>query len=229
MKRIAIVQSNYIPWRGYFDLIASADEFIIFDDMQYTRRDWRNRNKIKTPNGTQWLSIPVRAKGKYFQKIRDTQLLSHDWAANHWKSIQYNYSKAKYFNEVTSLLHPLYDRKYETLSEVNTTFISSICEFLGIKTKISYSWNYSLVDGKSQRLASLAMQANGTHYLSGPAAKEYLDTSYFMQNDIRVEWFDYSSYAPYDQLWGEFDGEVSIIDLLFNHGLSSRAHMISGS
>ena len=97
MKKVAIVQSNYIPWKGYFDMIASVDEFILYDDMQFTRRDWRNRNLIKTPTGLQWLTIPVKVKGKFEQKIRETEIEGHDWAKTHWQSLVHNYGKAKHF------------------------------------------------------------------------------------------------------------------------------------
>src|SRR5216683_727265 len=102
-KTIAAVQSNYIPWRGYFDLISQVDEFILFDDAQYTRRDWRNRNKIKTPKGLIWLTIPVETKGKYSQKIKDTVVTDSKWARDHWRSIVHNYSKAPYFPEYREL------------------------------------------------------------------------------------------------------------------------------
>lgn len=107
-KRIAILQSNYIPWKGYFDMIAAVDEFILYDDMQYTRRDWRNRNQIKTPQGVQWLTVPVRVKGKYDQTIRETEIDGIDWAGTHWKIIAQNYRRAPRFEEVAAVFEPLY-------------------------------------------------------------------------------------------------------------------------
>src|SRR6056297_2335313 len=97
-KKVAIIQSSYIPWKGYFDIINSVDEFIIYDNVQYTRRDWRNRNLIKTPNGLKWLTIPVAVKGRYYQAIRDTKVSDKDWPNIHWKSIKHHYSKAPCFN-----------------------------------------------------------------------------------------------------------------------------------
>lgn len=229
MKKVAILQSNYIPWRGYFDLIASVDEFIIFDDMQYTKRDWRNRNKIKASNGSIWLTIPVKVKGKFDQKIKDAELLSGNWALDHWKTINLNYKKATYFTDICSLLEPIYSRTFRTISEVNISFIRAIIDYLGIDTKISFSWDYILDDEKSTRLASLVEQSKGTHYVSGPAAKNYLIYEPFEKRNISVEWFSYLGYQEYDQLWGKFDGKVSIIDLLFNHGKDSRKHMLTKS
>jgi len=108
MKKIAISQSNYIPWKGYFDMIAAVDEFILYDDMQYTRRDWRNRNQIKTPQGVHWLTVPVLVKGKYYQKIKDTQIDGADWALVHWKSLIQNYRATPHFNDIAAWLEPLY-------------------------------------------------------------------------------------------------------------------------
>lgn len=149
MKKIAILQSNYIPWKGYFDLIAAVDEFILYDDMQYTRRDWRNRNQIKTPQGVQWLTVPVLVKGKYHQKIRETRIDGNEWAAMHWKALVQNYRRAPHFEEIAKWLEPLYTSgNYSHISELNRRFIESICEYLGIGTSITNSWNYNLTDGK---------------------------------------------------------------------------------
>ena len=102
MKKLAIVQSNYIPWKGYFDMINMVDEFILYDDCQFTKRDWRNRNKIKTPNGSQWLTIPVDVKGKYQQKIKDTVVSDPEWSKKHWTAITHNYCKASFFDNFKS-------------------------------------------------------------------------------------------------------------------------------
>ena len=107
-KKAAIVQSNYIPWKGYFDLINKVDEFILYDNVQYTRRDWRNRNKIKTPNGLMWLTIPVEVKGNYLQKVKDTVIGNPKWNREHWQAIIHNYAKAKYFKDYKALFEDLY-------------------------------------------------------------------------------------------------------------------------
>lgn len=226
MKKVAILQSNYIPWKGYFDMIAAVDEFIIFDDMQYTRRDWRNRNQIKTPQGIQWMTIPVLAKGKYHQTIRDTEIDGKDWSDTHWKALTQNYRRAAHFDEISEWLQPLYLREPEThISELNRRFIEAICAYLGIHTRISNSWDYDLVDGKSERLAYLCRQAQATEYISGPAAKDYIEANIFSDLGVNLTWFDYSGYPEYPQLWGEFSHGVTILDLLFNCGPASRQYM----
>lgn len=226
MKKVAILQSNYIPWKGYFDLIAAVDEFILYDDMQYTRRDWRNRNLIKTPLGSQWLTVPTSVKGKYHQKIVDTTIDTSDWAKNHWKSLQLNYRNAPYFNEIAEWLEPLYLTMNHThISQLNRQMIERICEFLDIKTVISNSWDYTLVEGKTERLVDLCNQAGGKEYISGPSAKNYIDEDLFIKSDIKLTWFDYSPYPEYPQLWGKFTHEVTILDLLFNCGKDAHLYM----
>lgn len=226
MKKIAIVQSNYIPWKGYFDMIAAVDEFILYDDMQYTRRDWRNRNQIKTPNGAKWLTVPVLVKGKYHQKIRDTEIDGNSWATDHWKALIQNYRRAPHFDEIAQRLEPLYLASPPThLSQLNRRFIENVCEYLSIKTVISNSWDYDLIDGKTERLADLCAQAGGDAYISGPAAKDYVDEQIFSERNIKLSWFDYNGYPEYPQLWGDFIHGVTILDLLFNCGKDAPRYM----
>lgn len=225
-KKVAILQSNYIPWKGYFDMIAAVDEFILYDDMQFTRRDWRNRNQIKTPQGVQWLTVPVQVKGKYYQKIRDTGIDGSDWALAHWKALAQNYRRAPHFEEIAAWLEPLYLAEPCThLSQLNRRFIEAVCAYLGIKTIISNSWDYTLLDGKTERLADLCAQAGGTEYISGPSAKDYIEENVFSEAGIKLTWFDYAGYSEYPQLWGEFAHGVTILDLLFNCGKEAPRYM----
>ncbi len=225
-KKVAILQSNYIPWKGYFDMIAAVDEFILYDDMQYTRRDWRNRNRIKTPKGVQWLTVPVLVKGRYHQKIRDTKIDGADWTGKHWKTLEQNYHRASHFNETASWLEPLYiNESYTYISQLNRRFIEIICNYLGIKTKITNSWDYTLRDGRTERLADLCAQAGGTVYISGPAARDYIEEDLFTDRGIKLNWFDYSGYREHPQLWGEFTHGVTILDLLFNCGKGAHRYM----
>ena len=228
MKKVVILQSNYIPWKGYFDMIAYVDEFILYDDVQYTKNDWRNRNHIKTQNGLKWLTIPVLYKfqREQTQKIRDTETVDTAWAAEHWNKISNNYSKASCFQEIAIWLKPLYLEDMPiNLSQINRRFIEAICGYLGINTKLSNSWDYSLTDGKTERLLDLCLQANATEYVSGPAAKAYIDEKVFFDNGIKLTWFEYSGYPAYPQLWGDFCHNVTILDLLFNCGKESSHYM----
>ena len=175
MKKIAILQSNYIPWKGYFDLINMVDEFIFYDEVQYTKNDWRNRNKIKTPQGIQWLTIPVRQES-LDQKIKDTKITDKKWNIKHWRTISQNYSKAKYFKDYKDIFEELYltcDEEY--LSQINYKFITTINEILEIKTKLRWSSEFELVDGQTEKLLGICKDCNADIYLSGPAAKDYFN------------------------------------------------------
>ncbi len=224
MKKVAILQSNYIPWKGYFDMMAAVDEFILYDDVQFTSSDWRNRNKIKTRQGVQWLTVPVVKD--FGQKIRDTRINGTVWATKHWKTIAQNYSRAPYFSEVAAFIQPLYlEHQHELVSDMNRAFLEIIRDYLGITTKISWSWDYQLIEGKTERLVDLCHQTGGDEYISGPAAKSYIDERLFDEAGIKLTWFDYEGYPEYPQLWGEFTHQVTVLDLLFNCGPESKKYM----
>ena len=215
-KKIAILQSNYIPWRGYFDLINQVDVFVIYDEVQYTKNDWRNRNIIKTPNGPLWLTIPVRQQNLE-QKINETRVSLKNWNIKHWNAIKANYTKAPYFKQYEERFKELYlGINTDLLSEINLKFIYAVNDILGIKTQIIDSLSLNLSGNKNERLVDAVLKLNGTHYLSGPSAKNYLDTKLFEENNIQVEWMDYSSYSDYKQLYGPFMKHVSVIDYIFN-------------
>jgi hypothetical protein len=224
-KIVAISQSNYIPWKGYIDTIASVDTFVLYDDMQYTKRDWRNRNKIKTPQGVKWLSIPVDVKGKYFQKINETRVSDIAWSTSHWSSIQQNYRKALYYAETAEWLKPLYDQAhaFPMLSDINRLFLKGICTQLGIDTEIRSSSEFTLADGKTERLVDLCVQLDADLYVSGPSAKSYIVEDLFREKEIELAWTDNSAYLDYPQLHGVFEEFVTILDLLFNVGLNKAS------
>ena len=185
MKKVAILQSNYIPWRGYFDLISSVDEFVIFDEVQYTKNDWRNRNKIKTKDGSQWITVPVSVKGKFLQKISDAQIKNNYWQAKHWKTIKHNYFKTPYFPELEN----------------------------------------DLKNGQTEKLVNICLDLNADEYISGPSAKNYINDSVFNKNNIKLTYADYSNYPKYEQQFGDFIDNLSILDLVFNCGKSSYKYM----
>jgi hypothetical protein len=227
--KAAIVQSNYIPWKGYFDLVAAVDTFILYDDVQFTRRDWRNRNLIKTPDGLKYLTVPVRSKGRYEQLIRETEIDGEDWARSHWRALETNYRRAPHSIEVFELLRPHFEPgRYDMLSDLNRQLLTTICAYLGIDTAIRSSSEFDLSGDRTERLATICAQAGATVYLSGPAAKGYLQEETFSRQGIQVEWFGYEGYPPYAQLWGEFRHEVSIVDLLFACGRTAPQFMKFG-
>jgi hypothetical protein len=227
-RRVAIVQSNYIPWKGYFDLINLVDEFILFDDRQFTRRDWRNRNMIKTAQGLHWLTIPVRVKGRFEQRIDETEISERDWADKHWKTITHAYAAAPFFKEYRDAFAATYASSgEELLSEVNRRFLELICDKLGIATKLSWSTEYPTTGDRTERLVNLCRLAGATEYLSGPAARAYIDDALFEAAGITLMYMDYAGYPEYPQLHGPFEHGVSAIDLLFNTGPEAPRFMKS--
>lgn len=225
MKKVAILQSNYIPWKGYFDIIASVDEFILYDEMQFTKNDWRNRNQIKTPLGVQWLTVPVGQDIR--RRICDVEL-GQAWQSKHWRTLQGNYRRASYFDEVAKWLEPLYLSEVHTnLSRMNLMFMEAICGYIGIETRITNCWDYTPTGDKTKtaRLVDLCQQAGATHYLSGPAAKGYIEAPLFDDVGIVLQWADYANYPEYPQLWGEFTHGVTVLDLLFNCGQDAKRYM----
>jgi WbqC-like protein family len=223
-RRTAIVQSNYIPWKGYFDLMDDVDTFVLLDDVQYTRRDWRNRNRIKTALGTPWLSIPVTTRGRYEQRIDETRIADRGWARAHWSAIERAYRGAPHFAAIAATLAPLYDRlpDAELLTEVNLALLRSLRDALGIDTPLARSADYAPAAERSRRLLDICLATDATQYVSGPLARDYLDVDLFERAGVEVVWFDYSGYQSYAQLHGAFEHHVSVIDLLFCAGDDSR-------
>jgi hypothetical protein len=225
-KRFAIIQSCYVPWKGYFDIIRAVDEFVFLDDAQFTKRDWRNRNLIKTPRGLVWMSIPVVSKGRYEQAIDETEIAG-PWSDKHWRMLQSNYARAPHFRDFASRIEALYAEagKLTMLSQVNRTLIAGIGAILGISTPLRWSREYPVAGSKTDRLLSICVAAGATHYLSGPSARSYMELEKFAAAGIEVGFVDYSGYPEYPQLHGTFEHGVSILDLMFNTGADSLSYM----
>lgn len=224
--RIAIVQSNYIPWKGYFDLIQSVDEFVLFDDVQYTRRDWRNRNQVKTPHGLTWLTIPVQTTGQYLSLIKDIVVTDDGWAKKHWKTIASVYAQAPHFRAFAERFERLYLESTETrLSAINRTWLEAACEMLGIATTLTWSMDYAVAEGRTERLVSICQQAGASTYVSGPSARGYIDDAIFRAAGIELQYFDYAGYPEYPQLHGPFTHQVSVVDLLCHTGADARQYL----
>jgi hypothetical protein len=229
MKRVAIVQSNYIPWRGYFDIIGAVDEFVVYDVVQFTKRDWRNRNRIKTAHGPCWLTIPVATAGAYRQTIADTRISDPRWAVTHWRSLTHAYAQAPFFRDYRERLEAVYQAcaGMASLSAVNQLLIRHLASELGFTTRITNAGAYAVSgEDRNRRLIDICRAVGATTYLSGPSARAYLDAGLFRAEGIAVEYMDYSGYRPYPQLHGPFEPSVSVLDLLFNAGPAARSHML---
>lgn len=229
MKRVAILQSSYIPWKGYFDLMRQVDEFILYDDAQFTKRDWRNRNQIKTKDGLLWLTIPVDVKGKFTQAVKDVTISDPAWSDRHFKTIAAAYARAPYFRDMKDALEDLFRGATSArLSDVNRRFIERLAGMLGVTTKLSSSMDYTLPEGRVERLVALCRQAGATSYLSGPSAKDYIDRDahLFAEAGIEVSFMDYAGYPEYPQLYPPFAHQVSVVDLLLNTGPAAPDYLM---
>lgn len=224
--RVAAIQSSFLPWRGYFDFIASVDVFVFLDDVQYTTRDWRNRNKIKTPKGVEWVTVPVVHGGRGMLVSEAKVDYSKDWIKRLLGTWSVNYGRTKFFSPTIALLAELESVRWEKLSSLNVGLTKRICECLGIATPLMHSSELSLTGAKTDRLIDLVKKLSATTYLSGPSADAYLDKEAFRRNGIRLEYKSYD-YSPYPQLWGAFEGAVTVLDLIANCGPDAKNHIRS--
>lgn len=223
--RVAVLQSNYIPWKGYFDIVHAVDLFVFYDDLQFTKNDWRNRNRIKGTQGPEWLTIPV---GQDMNRlICEVELKDHSWQAKHWRTLQQHYGKCAHFARYKAYFEDVYlGRRWTHLSMLNHALIQHIShEFLGLKTRFVDSRSYTLLGQKLDRLLDLVRQTDATSYLSGPAARDYIEPERFTALGIELRWQDYAGYPEYPQRFPPFEHGVSILDLLFNTGPDAPWHI----
>jgi WbqC-like protein family len=217
--RICIIQSCYVPWKGFFDLIGQCDEYVMFDSVQYVKRHWHNRNRVKTANGVEWLTIPVLAKGRFEQPIDQVEI-EKPWADRHWRTLELAYKRAPFFQQFGPTVQGWYERadKQARLTEVNAIFLHGIAGLLGLKTRIVSDAAYPARGARTERLLGIVRAAGADRYLSGPSAKVYFDEALFASAGIATEWMSYDGYPEYRQLHGGFEHAVSVLDVLFNTG-----------
>lgn len=219
-----IHQPQYLPWLGYFDKADQADIFILLDNVQFKKNEWQNRNRIRTAQGWQWLTVPVLHD--FGQKINEVKINNNqDWRKAHLKSISLNYSKAPFFDDYIDFFESTYDKEWELLSEINVYFFKKIIELLGITTKIVMASQYQSSDDSTQRLIDLCKEFDADTYIAGRDGNKYMDFDKFSQNAIKVRIQDFQ-HPQYSQLWTNqgdegFISHTSVIDLLFNHGVKS--------
>lgn len=229
-KTIAILQSNYIPWKGYFDIIAAVDEFMIFDEAQFTRRDWRNRNKIIINGSVQWLTVPVSSKGRYHAPIAEMEISEAGWAEKHWRSIKHAYGKARFFPLYGPILEKLYERAagLGLLTEVNELFLREIAAMLELPARFQRA---DLVprgaDSATGRLVEICVGRKALVYVSGPAARDYIQPGEFEAAGVTLRYANYAGYPTYQQASPSFEHGVSIIDTLMHCGPDTRQHLKS--
>jgi len=218
MGSVAVLQSNYVPWKGYFDIIHDVDTFVFYDDVQFTKNDWRNRNRIKTTQGVQWLSVPVGAD--IGRTIREVAIPDSSWQRKHFETLRQSYGKAPHFGHVEPFLEEVYvKRRWDNLSAMNQFVITTIAhDFLGLSTRFEDSSRYALKGVRQERLLELLAATGATTYVSGPSGRDYMDLAEFERRGIRVAFKDYSAYPEYPQLHPPFEHRVSILDVLAHTG-----------
>jgi len=215
---VAVLQSNYLPWKGYFDIIHDADLFIFYDDVQYTKNDWRNRNKVKVNGGTAWITVPVgQSLGR---RICDVEIRDDRWQLKHWKTWQQYYGRTPHFGLCESFLRETYlERRWMSLSDLNRHLIVEIARnFLGITAQFADSREFRLSGSRMGRLLSLLRAVGATRYVTGPAAAGYIESERLSEAGIDLVFKSYEGYPEYAQRFPPFEHSVSVLDLVCNTG-----------
>ena len=219
--RVVILQPGYLPWLGFFDQFRQSDIFIFYDDVQFDRRSWRNRNRIKSHAGIQWLTVPVLKKGRYTQAIRETQIdNTQPWQRKHLGSIRASYARAPYFDCYYPDIEAVISKPWAFLVDVDMAVIHLVLGWLGLARETRFSSDLCIDGHKTQRLYEICHAFGATEYLSPNAAYAYLDESVFHLNGVRLRYHNYA-HPIYRQQFGPFVSHLSVIDLLFNHGPES--------
>ena len=227
-KRIVVLQPSYLPWLGYFDQLYKSDVFVLYDDVQYDKHGWRNRNRIKTDKGPLWLTVPVVTRGQGLPTNREARIDARQpWARKHLQTLRVNYAKAPAFAEVFDALAPVLSREWVHLVDLNRAALDTLCALLGLDRSIALSSDLDIPGEKTQRLVAICRALGADRYLTGDAAMDYLDEAQFAANGIRVEYHHYR-HPVYAQLHGDFVPYLSVVDLLMNHGRESLRMLVDG-
>lgn len=226
--KCVILQPSYVPWRGYFDQIRQADLFVFYDDVQYDKHGWRNRNQIKTPQGLQWLTIPVSAKGAVSEGLPINQVpivWNKAWNVEHLKTLRQHYRKAPHFKAYEPLLEEFYGRRDQLLASFTIDFTIALARALGLHhTRFLRSSELGIPGGKTERLVTICQQLGADHYLSGPSAQAYIEAERFAAAGIRLEYVRYE-FPEYPQLYPPYESAVSVLDLLFMMGDAAAGYL----
>jgi hypothetical protein len=222
-----ILQPSYVPWRGYFHQIFKSDVFVFYDDVQYDKHGWRNRNRIRTPNGSAWLTIPVHSHGNvtHGTPICEIEIdWNKAWNRKHWETIRQSYRRAPYFSQYAESVERFYAERPRFLADFTIDLTKSLCEMLGVKTRFVRSSSLNITGDRVDRLVEILKAVECTHYISGPSAKDYLDESKLKDAGITLEYMTYE-YPEYPQIIEPFDPQVSILDLLFMTGPDAHKYI----
>jgi len=220
---VTIHQPQYLPWIGYFDKISKADFFCFLDDVQFKKNEWQNRNRIKTAQGWQWLTVPV--KHRFPQTIEEVEInKTVNWRRKHLQALATNYKKAPFFDEYIEFFEDIYSNEWEFLSELNIYVIDKLCDILNLQTKTVLTSSFKISGDPTDRLIDICKALGADTYLSGKDGANYMDKERFKERGIEVLFQDFQ-HPVYPQLYGEFESSLSIVDLLFNCGPDSMARV----
>ncbi|MBI3584947.1 MAG: WbqC family protein [Nitrospinae bacterium] len=215
---VVILQPGYLPWLGFFDQMYKSDIFVILDDAQYDKHSWRNRNRIKTSQGAQWLTVPVLISGKNKPITKDVLIDNRtSWQKKHLKSIEQNYKKSQFFKYYFNIFEEVLSKEWKYLIDLDMEFIYRLNAIIGLNRKIIFASDLNIKTDKTERLINICSLLGTSKYLTGDAAKDYINKGEFVKHNIQLEFHNYS-HPTYKQLYGEFIPFLSIIDLLFNCG-----------
>lgn len=221
MTVVCVLQPSYLPWLGYFDQIARSDVFVFYDDVQFDKHGWRNRNRIKSANGIHWLTVPILHKGRGLQSIDSVEISNKSrWQDKHLRSIGQAYAGARYRDEVCALLRSCLMRDWTLLAELDIALVRAVCGYVGLDRDFVRSSTLGITGEPSERLLRICRHFGASRYISGNAAKDYLNLGLFAKEGIAVEWQDYV-HPEYPQLHGSFESHLSVVDLLMSVGPKS--------
>lgn len=226
---MGLLQPGYLPWLGFFEQMLRDELFVLYDDVQYTKKDWRNRNRIKTPQGPLWLTVPVETSGRRFQLVHEVRIDdSKDWRRTHLRSLELNYRRAPWFEWAYEPLRAVVERPYEHLIDLDEALIVGICRLLGFARPIRRATEFSLADpDQNGRVIECMQRAGGSVLYNGAASRDIIDLPRFRAEGLDVVFQDYK-HPVYPQLWGAFVPYLSVIDLLMNCGPESLEILASG-
>ena len=226
--KLVVLQPSYLPWLGYFDQMHQADTFVFYDDVQYDRDGWRNRNRIRTHDGWQWLTVPVQLKGKFGARIGEVEIdPRRPWSKKHIASLSQSYARAPYVKAHLPALQAILSEPWSKIADLSIRLAEHICRELGIETETLRSSELAVTGSRNERLVTMCQRLGATHYLSGSAARSYLDVAMFEQAGVQVEFHDYE-HPTYPQVHGEFIPFLSVVDLMFNCGPDSLKILSGG-
>jgi WbqC-like protein family len=215
---VVVLQPGYLPWLGFFDQLRRADIFVYYDDVQYDKHGWRNRNRIKTQSGPLWLTVPVRHAGRDCPRILDVEIDARTpWARKHVASIRQAYARAPFLARYLSSLEELLHQKWERVVDLDLQCAATMADWFGLRRRVERSSALGVEGDRSGRLVNICRRLGATKYVSGDSAKDYLDVGLFERHGIQVQWQQYV-HPSYPQLHGEFVPYLSALDLLLNCG-----------